>query len=152
MILSGKPCVHPAAAGPLSLWDTLAKLLQDEIGKKKKKEEKLQLPASHGGTQQQTRGRRQLGAQESRGLREEERGAASSHIDGGFHRGGGGRVTARNPPEMAKNQEVERIAKKLDKMVHKKNTVSGRHSGCVRGEQRAIRWWALPGKFWKHRV
>uniref|UniRef100_A0A3Q3M4G2 Transcription elongation factor n=1 Tax=Labrus bergylta TaxID=56723 RepID=A0A3Q3M4G2_9LABR len=26
--------------------------------------------------------------------------------------------------EMAKNQEVERIAKKLDKMVHKKNTVS----------------------------
>lgn len=29
---------------------------------------------------------------------------------------------------MSKNQEVERIAKKLDKMVHKKNTVSGAKS------------------------
>uniref|UniRef100_A0A3B3TZ95 Transcription elongation factor n=1 Tax=Poecilia latipinna TaxID=48699 RepID=A0A3B3TZ95_9TELE len=35
--------------------------------------------------------------------------------------------------EMAKTQEVERIAKKLDKMVHKKNTVRAQSSCCIRG-------------------
>uniref|UniRef100_A0A3B5ML41 Transcription elongation factor n=1 Tax=Xiphophorus couchianus TaxID=32473 RepID=A0A3B5ML41_9TELE len=34
---------------------------------------------------------------------------------------------------MAKTQEVERIAKKLDKMVHKKNTVRAQSSCCIRG-------------------
>lgn len=43
--------------------------------------------------------------------------------------------------EMAKTQEVERIAKKLDKMVHKKNTVRAQSSCCIRGMRAAIKWW-----------
>lgn len=38
---------------------------------------------------------------------------------------------------MAANQEVERIAKKLDRMVHKKNTVRNTHE-------------CREGTFWKH--
>lgn len=40
---------------------------------------------------------------------------------------------------MVKAQEVERIAKKLDKMVHKKNTVSGARSpGWLGAEHTAL--------------
>lgn len=50
-----------------------------------------------------------------------------SSIDGVSHGSSrGGELTKRNPLKMAKTQEVEHIAKKLDKMVHKKNTVSAK--------------------------
>ena len=49
-----------------------------------------------------------------------------SSIDGVSHGSRGGELTERNPLKMAKHQEVEHIAKQLDKMVHKKNTVSAK--------------------------
>ncbi|KAF3860814.1 hypothetical protein F7725_001069, partial [Dissostichus mawsoni] len=86
---------------------------------------KLQLPASHSDTQQQTRERQQLGEETDRQRKEKQRERnwqSFSSIDGVSHGSRGGELTERNPLKMAKNQEVEHIAKKLDKMVHKKNT------------------------------
>ncbi|KAK5863976.1 hypothetical protein PBY51_000955 [Eleginops maclovinus] len=86
---------------------------------------KLQLPASHSDTQQHTRERQQLGEETDRLRKEKQRERnwqSFSSIDGVYHGSRGGELTERNPLKMAKNQEVERIAKKLDKMVHKKNT------------------------------
>lgn len=74
------------------------------------------------------------------------------HIDGAFLRCSAAHVTETNPlAKMAKNQEVERIAKKLDKMVHKKNTVSVKPAAAS-AEKHAIRWWALPLNCWKREI
>lgn len=49
---------------------------------------------------------------------------------------------------MAKDQEVERIAKKLDKMVQKKNSVSTERVAASaektnkQKKQPAVRWWS----------
>lgn len=49
---------------------------------------------------------------------------------------------------MAKNQEVERIAKKLDKMVHKKNTVSDTSRTTGSGDELHLQ--RERRSFWKH--
>lgn len=48
-------------------------------------------------------------------------------INGGFLRRRGGQLTETHLLKMAQHQEVEHIAKNLDKMVHKKNTVSAKN-------------------------
>lgn len=63
------------------------------------------------------------GRKRRRGEESKKREKAFAHINGGLSVAEE-EESRRINSKMAKDPEVERIAKKLDKMVHKKNTVS----------------------------